>query len=219
MSRRKPVRGKPKGFLQQIGQTYSDYQTTAQVRGGTSSFSYFLSGIRSSSNFRLSPLTQTPLHDAGLENVGFGKFDLQSGPSNRFTLDLGSNGAIIQVPNTQESQAVGVNDYQRENGDFANLIWSHLSGADNLRVAFYSHKSQLRYFGSPEDLLPVPGTTDTSGLTTTNENERATYLGLRTDYVAHVTSAHKVQAGFDVDAVKRPAVLQLLRRPAGRPDC
>ena len=193
--------GKPKGFLQQIGQSYSDYQTTAQVGGGTSSFSYFLSGIRSSSNFRLSPLTQTPLHDAGLENVGFGKFDLQSGPSNRFTLDLGSNGAIIQVPNTQESQAVGVNDYQRENGDFANLIWSHLAGADNLRVAFYSHKSQLRYFGSPEDLLPAPGTTDTSGLTTTNENERATYLGLRTDYIAYVTPAHKVQVGFDVDAV------------------
>ena len=193
--------GKPSGFLQQIGQSYSDYQSTAQVGGGSPSFSYFLSGIRSSSNFRLSPLTQTPLHDAGLENVGFGKFDLQSGASNRFTLDLGTSGATIQVPNEAVRQSVGQDDVQKENGGFANLIWSHLSGADNLRVAFYSHKSQLRYFGSPQDLLPDPGSADTSGLTTTNENQQATYLGLRTDYVAHADKQHKVQVGFDVDTV------------------
>jgi hypothetical protein len=193
--------GKPSGFLQQIAQSYSDYQSTAQVGGGDSRFSYFLSGVRSSSNFRLSPLTQTPLHDAGLENVGFGKFDLQSGPSNRFTLDVGSSAATIQVPNDYFRQAVGQDDNQKENGDFANLIWSHLAGADNLRVAFYSHKSQLRYFGSPQDLLPDSGSTDTSGLTTTNENEQATYLGLRTDYIAHVGKSHKVQLGFDVNTV------------------
>ena len=193
--------GKPSGFVQQIAQSYSDYQTTAQVGGGSPTFSYFLSGIRSSSNFRLSPLTQTPLHDAGLENVGFGKFDLQSGAFNRFTLDVGSNGATIQVPNEASRQAVGQNDFQKENGDFANLIWSHLSGADNLRVAFYSHKSQLRYFGSPQDLIPDPGSTDTSGLTTTNENQQATYLGLRTDYIAHANKQHKVQIGFDVNTV------------------
>ncbi len=193
--------GRPNGFVQQIGQSYSDYQTTAQVGGGSPSFSYFLSGIRSSSNFRLSPLTQTPLHDAGLENVGFGKFDLQSGPSNRFTLDLGTSGATIQVPNEQARQAVGQNDNQVENGAFANLIWSHLSGPNTLRIAFYSHKSQLRYFGSPQDLLPDPGSADTSGLATTSENQQATYLGLRTDYIAHVTQQHKVQVGFDVDTV------------------
>jgi len=193
--------GKPSGFLQQIGQSYSDYQSTAQIGGGNSRFSYFLSGIRSSNNFRLSPLTQTPLHDAGLENVGFGKFDLQSGPSNRFTLDVGTSGATIQVPNEALRQTVGQNDFQKENGAFANLIWSHLSGTDNLRVAFYSHKSQLRYFGSPQDLLPDPGATDTSGLATTSENQQATYLGLRTDYVAHANKQHKVQIGFDVNAV------------------
>ena len=193
--------GKPSGFIQQIGQSYSDYQSTAQVGGGTPSFSYFLSGIRSSSNFRLSPLTQTPLHDAGLENVGFGKFDLQNGPSNRLTLDVGSNAASIQVPNDALRQAVGQDDNQKEDGDFANLIWSHLAGADNLRVAFYSHRSQLRYFGSPQDLLPDPGSTDTSGLATTNENEEATYLGLRTDYTAHADKFHKVQVGFDVNTI------------------
>ncbi len=193
--------GKPKGFVQQIGQSYSDYQSTAQVGGGSPRFSYFLSGIRSSNNFRLSPLTQTPLHDAGLENVGFGKFDLQSGAFNRLTLDLGTSGATIQVPNALSRQQVGQDDRQVENGAFANLIFSHLAGADNLRVAFYSHKSQLRYFGSPQDLLPDPGQADTSGLATTSENQQATYLGLRTDYVAHASKAHKVQLGFDVDTV------------------
>jgi len=193
--------GKPAGFVQQIAQSYSDYQSTAQVGGGSPSFSYFLSGIRSSNNIRLSPLTQTPLHDAGLENVGFGKFDLQSGPSNRFTLDLGTSGATIQVPNPLSRQIVGQDDYQKENGAFANLIWSHLAGANNVRMAFYSHRSQLRFFGSPSDLVPDPGSTDTSGLTITNENQQATYLGLRTDYVAHANKANKVQLGFDVDTV------------------
>lgn len=193
--------GKPKGFVQQIGQSYSEYQTTAQVGGGSPSFSYFLSGIRSSSNFRLSPLTQTPLHDAGLENVGFGKFDLQSGAFNRLTLDLGTSGATIQVPNELARHQVDQNDYQKENGAFANLIWSHLAGPNTVRVAFYSHKSQLRYFGSPQDLQPDPGSTDTSGLATTSENQQATYLGLRADYVAHASRAHKVQLGFDVNTV------------------
>ncbi len=193
--------GRPNGFVQQIGQSYSDYQTTAQVGGGSPSFSYFLSGIRSSNNFRLSPLTQTPLHDAGLENVGFGKFDLQSGPSNRLTLDIGTSGATIQVPNELTRQQVGQNDIQKENGAFANLIWSHLTGPNTLRVAFYSHKSQLRYFGSPADLIPDPGSTDTSGLATTTEDQQATYLGLRTDYVARVSKSHKVQLGFDINTV------------------
>ena len=193
--------GKPSGFVQQIGQSYSHYQTTAQVGGGSPRFSYFLSGVRSSSNFRLSPLTQTPLHDAGLENVGFGKFDLQSGAFNRFTLDVGTNGATIQVPNEALRQLVGQNDIQKENGDFANLIWSHTAGPDNLRVAFYSHKSQLRYFGSSQDLMPDPGSADTSGLTTTNEKQQVTYLGLRTDYIAHANKQHKVQVGFDVNTV------------------
>ena len=63
-------------------------------------------------------------------------------------------------------QAVRQNDIQKENGGFANLILRRLTGPDTLRVAFYSHDSQLRYFGSPQDFLPDPGTTDTSGLTT-----------------------------------------------------
>ena len=193
--------GKTHGFVQQIGQSYSSYQTTAQGGGGSPNFSYFLSGIRDSTNFRLSPLTQTPLHNAGLENVGFGKFDLQSGKSDRFTLDVGSSGATIQVPNDATRQAVGQDDVQKEDGGFANLIWSHLTGLNTLRVAFYSHRSQLRYFGSPQDLLPDPGSSDTSGLTTTDENQQATYLGLRTDYAAQAGRQHKVRVGFDVDTV------------------
>lgn len=105
--------GRPSGFLQQIGQTYSAYQTTVQYGGGSSHFAYFLSGIRDSTNFRLSPLTETPLHNAGLENVGFGKFDLQSGALDRITLDIGSSGATIQVPNEEARQQVGQNDFQK----------------------------------------------------------------------------------------------------------
>jgi len=193
--------GPPSGFLQQIGQSYSAYQTTAQYGGGSSNFSYFVSGIRDSTNFRLSPLTETPLHNDGLENVGFGKFDLNSSKTDRITLDMGTSGATLQVPNDEERQAVGQNDIQKENGGFANLIFRRVTGPNLLRVAFYSHDSQLRYFGSPQDLLPDPGSTYTSGLTTTAENQKATTLGLRTDYTAQEGQSHKIQIGFDADTV------------------
>ncbi len=193
--------GKPNGFIQQLASGYSTYQTTAQVGGGQHDFSYFLSGIQSSTHFRLSPLTETPLHDAGNDQTGFGKFDYQSGAHDRITLDTGANAATIQVPNDAISEANGVNDNQKENGKFGNLIWSHTQTDSTLRVALYSHFSQLRYDGSPQDLLPAPGTTDTSQLATTFENQKATYLGLRTDYDRQVNKRNKVQIGFDVDTV------------------
>jgi len=190
------------GFVQQIAQSYSDYETTAQYGGQGGRVSYFVSGIRSSSNFRLSPLTQTPLHDDGLENVGFGKFDYQSGPSDRVTLDTGVTGATIQVPNTLLRQMVGQNDIQKEDGRFGNLIWRHLAGADTLRVALYSHTSQLRYFGDPvHDLLADPGSTDASGQTTTTENQKANYVGLRTDYTVQAGRVHKIGLGLDANTV------------------
>ncbi len=190
------------GFVQQIAQSYSNYETTAQYGGTGGRVSYFLSGIRSSSNFRLSPLTQTPLHDDGLENVGFGKFDYQSGPSDRITLDTADTGAAIQVPNNQQRQALGQNDVQKEDGRFANLIWRHLSGADTFRVALYSHTSQLRYLGDPvHDLLADPGSTDVSGQTTTTENQKASYVGLRTDYTLQAGRAHRIGLGLDADTV------------------
>jgi len=190
------------GFVQQIAQSYADYETTAQYGGSGGRVSYFLSGIRSSSNFRLSPLTQTPLHDDGLENVGFGKFDYQSGPSDRITLDTADTGATIQVPNNQLRQALGQNDVQKEDGRFANLIWRHLVGADTFRVALYSHTSQLRYFGDPvHDLLADPGSTDVSGQTTTTENQKANYVGLRADYTVQAGRAHKIGLGLDADTV------------------
>ncbi len=190
------------GFVQQIAQSYSDYETTAQYGGGNGRESYFVSGIRSSSNFRLSPLTQTPLHDDGLENVGFGKFDYQSGPSDRITLDTASTGATIQVPNNQLRQSLGQNDVQKENGRFANLIWRHLSGADTLRVALYSHTSQLRYFGDPaHDLLPDPGLDNAADQSTTTENQKASYVGLRTDYTVQAGRAHKIGLGLDANTV------------------
>ncbi|MDQ2800774.1 MAG: TonB-dependent receptor, partial [Armatimonadota bacterium] len=197
----KAGQGKPNGFIQQIAQTFSAYQTTAQYGGGNRQFSYFLSGIRDSTNFRLSPLTEEPLHNAGLENVGFGKFDLNTSATDRLTLDIGTSGATIQVPNEESRQEVGQDDIQKENGGFANLIFRRLTGPNTLRVAFYSHDSQLRYFGSPQDLLPDPGSSGTSQLTTTNENQTATYLGLRTDYSARVAKRHQVQVGFDADTV------------------
>lgn len=194
--------GGASGFVQQIAQSYSTYETTGQYGASAGKVSYFLSGIRSGTNFRLSPLTQTPLHDDGLENVGFGKFDYQSGPSDRITLDTASTGATIQVPNEQTRQQVGQNDIQKENGQFANLIWRHAIGGDLLRVALYSHSSQLRYLGDPtHDLLPDPGSTDTSQMTTTSENQKATTAGLRTDYAVRAGGGHLVQLGFDASTV------------------
>ena len=72
--------GRPNGFVQDLEQGYSAHQTTAEVGGSAGAVSYFASAIRHSSDFYLSPQTQTPLHDSGLETVGFGKIVYQARP-------------------------------------------------------------------------------------------------------------------------------------------
>ncbi len=79
----------------------------------------------------------------------FGKFDYQAGPSDRVVLDTARTDAALQLPNEEEQQAIGRDVTQREDGDFANLIWRHGAGPESLIVALYTHQSRLRYRGDP----------------------------------------------------------------------
>lgn len=196
--------GKPGGFVQQSGAGYGTYVSTMQWGGAQQRFSYFLSGIRTTSDVRLSPLTETPIHDAGREDVEFGKFDYQAGQNDRVSMDLGSNSALTQIPNSA--------DIQRENGTFANLIWSHAQGLNALRVALYSHTSRLRYDGSPQDLIPSDGSDD-SGLISTYEDQTARYIGLRADQTMQTGPRHRVKFGLDVSRVTGPQNFILISPP------
>ncbi len=194
--------GRPNGFVQDVEQGYAYHQTTAEVGGSEGTLSYFASGVRHSSDFYLSPQTQTPLHDSGLESVGFGKLVLQAGRADRFTLDADDSGAQLQVPNTPDRQAVGQDDIQKEDGSFVNLIWRHGVGANAANVAFYTHQSRLRYFGSPQDLTAGPAgsaSADPTTLDQTFEDQTGDYIGLRLDKPQQVTSRHLIQYGLDVD--------------------
>lgn len=179
--------GRPSGFIQQLVQQFSTYQTTGQVGGSEKDLSYFLSGIHHNTDVFLSPLTETVVHDGGTEDVGFGKFDYQSGANDRITLDTGIDKAQVQIPN--------IPDNQDENGEFANLIWRHSAGQNWLRTVFYSHDSKLNYMGSPLDLNGGIGSVET------NMDQTANYLGLRSDYSIHADRDNRVQLGFDADQV------------------
>jgi hypothetical protein len=191
--------GAPGGSIQQLAQTYGTYQTNAQVGGSEGDLSYYVAGIKDSSDFRLSPPSQDNFHNNGTDNVIFGKFDLQKDSNDLLTLDLGDTGASFQIPNTPQSQQINVNDYQKENGSFANLIFDRTIGHSNFRTAIYSHQSSLRFFGSPADLQVSPGAGQPA--VQTNENQNVNYVGIRTDYLIPSPKHHALQLGFDYDNV------------------
>lgn len=196
--------GRPHGFVQQLEEGYATHYSTVEAGGSLGRFSYFGSAIRHSSDFYLSPVTQTPLHDSGLENAGFGKLVYQPRLNEAYTLDMETGGAAIQIPNTPDRQAVGQNDFQRENSSFVNLIWHHGLGPNQFHLALYSHQSRLRYFGSPQDLAPGPPgspSADPTGLAETFEDQSGNYLGMRLDKQQQITARHHIQYGFDVDQV------------------
>ena len=114
--------GPPSGFVQQLAETYNNFESTGQVGGSSKDVSYFVSGIRQSTGSDISPVSETPLHDAGNQSVGFSKIDYQSGPDDRITLDTTVNSADLLIPNTPRQQSIGVNDSQQESGNVANLI-------------------------------------------------------------------------------------------------
>ena len=199
--------GRPRGFAQQLDSGYSTYSTDLQTGGGTHGFQYFVSGLRSSTNRRLDPVTQTPLHDSGRDSVLFGKFDYEAGAADRIILDTAHTDAFLQLPNDQPQEALGRDVSQRENGDFANLIWKHAQGPDALTLALYSHQSRLRYNGDPAHDLAGATAASVDGGTNANlpasafEDRYANYIGLRADADRRVGGRHTIGYGFDINTV------------------
>ncbi len=129
----------------------------------------------------------------------FLKANVEAGPQDVIVLDTARTDAFLQIPNAADRQVLGQNDTQREDGDFANLIWRRApGGGGSLTVALYSHQSRLRYFGSPQDLM---GATPDSPLASASEDRDANYVGLRTDEALRVAPRHTVCVGFDVDTL------------------
>jgi len=199
--------GPPGGFVQQLVSQYGMDDSTGEISGGVRRFSYFLSGLRTFSQRRLDPVTQTPLHDSGRDSVVFGKFDLNAGENDRIVLDTARTDAFLQFPNEAAQQAIGRDVTQREDGDFANLIWRHTRGPENLIVALYSHQSRLRYQGDPMHDLAGASAASFDGTVPANlpssafEDRTANYIGLRTDATRKVGGQNRIGYGFDVSTV------------------
>ncbi len=193
--------GAPKGFLQSYAQGYSTYQNTVEAGGSDKDLSYFVSGVRVSTETDISPVAQTPLNDDGNSSVAFGKFDYQSGANDRITLDTAYNSATVDIPNTPDRQAVGQSDSQNEDGDFANLIWRHSHGPNVTHLVLYSHTSHLIYNPSAGDLLTSSSEPTLQDVASTSENQTASYVGLRLDQSSVFAKGHTLGYGFDVDNV------------------
>jgi len=191
--------GRPSGYIQQSVQQYSTYETDAQIGGGEDRLSYFASGIKRSSNRILDPASPDPLHDAGMDDVAFGKFEYRLAAGDRLILDTAHTDAYYQISNAPDRQALGQNDYQKEDGDIGNLILREDSGTRHLSAALYSHNSVLRYFPSASDLIQEPNNLQNLG--SVIEDQWNTYWGLRTDYTFGVGRRHQVGTGFDVDTM------------------
>ena len=203
--------GGPRGYLQQSAGGFQSYETTAQAGGGQGAFSYFVSGVNSSSNRRLDPVSPSPIHDAGSDSVLFTHDELKLGAGDRLILDAAKTRSTIQIPNLVDSevdeQAAGRNDVQRENGDFANLVWRRTHGLNSLVAAFYSHSSRLRFDPSVAPDLALTGSA-------TTEDRNVTYDGFRTDYTIQHGKRQSLQFGFDVSAVTGHERFQIETVPA-----
>ena len=199
--------GRPRGFAEQLLSGYRTSQSAIQFGGGAPRFQYYLSGVRNFTNRRLDSVTQDPLHDAGADSVAFGKFDYEAGANDRIILDAARTDAYLQLPNDEARQAIGRDVTQREDGDFANLIWRHTQGLNGVTAALYTHQSRLRYTGDPAHDLADASAASADGGTPANlpssafENRYANYIGLRTDAVTRVTAQHKIGYGFDISTV------------------
>jgi len=199
--------GRPRGFGEQLLSGYRTSQSTVQFGGGTPRLQYYLSGVRNYTDRRLDSVTQDPLHDAGSDAVLFGKFDYEAGANDRVILDTARTDAYLQLPNDDEQQRLGRDVTQREDGDFANLIWKHNQAANGLTVALYTHQSRLRYTGDPAVDLAGATAASADGGTPANlpssafEDRYANYIGLRTDATSRVAGRHKLGYGFDVSTV------------------
>ena len=199
--------GRPRGFAEQLLSGYRTSESTVQFGGGTPRFQYYISGVRNFTNRRLDPVTQDPMHDAGADSVAFGKFDYEVGPSDRIILDTARTDSYLQLPNEELQQAAGRDVTQREDGDFANLIWRHTQGLNGVTTALYTHQSRLRYTGDPAVDLAGATAASADGGTPANlpssafENRYANYIGLRTDAATRVAARHKVGYGFDISTV------------------
>ena len=199
--------GRPRGFAEQLLSGYRTSQSTIQFGGGAPRLQYYLSGVRNFTNRRLDSVTRDPLHDAGADSVAFGKFDYEAGANDRIILDAARTDAYLQLPNDEARQAIGRDVTQREDGDFANLIWRHTQGLNGVTAALYTHQSRLRYTGDPAHDLADASAASADGGTPANlpssafENRYANYIGLRTDAVTRVTAQHKVGYGFDISTV------------------
>ena len=179
-----------------VGITVGNYATNGinfDAADSTGAFSYHISGVSSSTDRGLDTPVDTPIHDSLFKNVLFGDFGYVLDNNDRLTLMLSGNISKYQIPNTQEQQAMGVNDNQDESNDFEVLIWHHDFGNDaRLKVSQYRRGSTLSSLGSPADLM---GGTATNPAYTANVTESYLDYGTQADYTNDAVKHNQIKVG------------------------
>ncbi len=179
-----------------VGITVGNYSTNGinfDAADNKKAFSYHISGVISSTDRGLDTPVDTPIHDSLFKNVLFGDFGYVLDNNDRLTLMLSGNISKYQIPNTQEQQAMGVNDNQDESNDFEVLIWHHDFGYDaRLKVSQYRRGSTLSSLGSPADLM---GGTATNPAYTANVTESYLDYGTQADYTNDSVKHNQIKVG------------------------
>jgi outer membrane cobalamin receptor len=173
---------------------FNTHSINFNVSGNKSAFTYALSGISYMTGRGIDTPVINPIHDELIKHALFGNFSYMLDNDDRLSVLLYGNISQYQIPNTDEQQALGVNDNQNESNDYETVLWHHNFKSDsNLVVSVYRRGSTLGYDGSPADLY---GGTLTTPAYLNNVAESFLGSGAQANYTNDVIKYNQIKAGI-----------------------
>src|SRR5215472_8030099 len=195
----------PGGYLSIYGGSFGTIQPAFEYGGGSSSFSYYVTGDYKQSNLGIeSPDgSRDPLHNHTTQYHGFAYLEKILDQSNRLSLILGISDGAYQIPNQRGLQpTLGLNvqgvtqflsddldENQQERTEYAIVSWQHSAGALNFESSVAARYTSLHF--TPDwlgDLLYNGIAQDAF--------KDDTALSWQTDAAYKLSDTHTVRAGF-----------------------
>ena len=118
----------------------------------TERFAYYASLTGNRSDLGLETPVSRVLHDQTAGLGGFASLIFNAGPSDQLRLTASARHDHYQIPNTEEEQARGIRDLDRERDVFVNFSWIHTAHPGlMLTVSPFYHFNRAAYEGGPGD--------------------------------------------------------------------
>ncbi len=184
----------------------SQYSTDDQfnIGGHTERFAYYASADGNRSNLGLGTPVSQLIHDQ--ESGAGGFLSLLYNPSAKDQLRwiVSDREDHYQIPNTQDAQAAGIRDVDREQDAMIGFHWTHsFAGGVLFTFAPYYHFNAAQYLGGPQDTPFI-----------LNDNIRSTYIGGRS--VLQVQKGrHNARMGAEVWGQRDNTLFALTANPGG----